>query len=52
MDIKIGKPGEKIDPELFNSIALQAAKRIAGEDPKTWLSRSSVGASYRFKLVI
>lgn len=34
MDINIGKPGEKIDPELFNSIALRAAKRIAGDDPR------------------
>ncbi|WP_305908202.1 type III-A CRISPR-associated protein Csm2 [Methylomarinum sp. Ch1-1] len=32
MDIKLGKPGEKLDPELFNSIAQQAAKRIAGDD--------------------
>jgi CRISPR-associated protein Csm2 len=29
MDIKIGKTGEKLDPELFNIIAKTAAKEVA-----------------------
>lgn len=29
MNIKIGKIAEKLDPELFNSIALEAAKNVA-----------------------
>jgi CRISPR-associated protein Csm2 len=29
MNIKIGKIAEKLDPELFNSVALEAAKNVA-----------------------
>ena len=29
MEIKLGKTGEKLDPELFNSIAKHAAKEVA-----------------------
>ena len=32
MDIKLGKTGEKLDPELFNTIAQQVARRVAGDD--------------------
>ncbi|WP_064039010.1 type III-A CRISPR-associated protein Csm2 [Methylomonas koyamae] len=32
MEIKIGKTDGKLDPELFNSVAHQAARRIAGDD--------------------
>lgn len=34
MDIKLSKTGEKLDPELFNTVAQQAAQRIAGDDPR------------------
>ena len=34
MDIKIGKTDGKLDSELFNSIAQQAARRVAGDDPR------------------
>jgi hypothetical protein len=29
MDIKLSKTGEKLDPELFNGIARNAAKEVA-----------------------
>jgi CRISPR-associated protein Csm2 len=41
MDIKLGKSGEKLDPELFNTIAHQAAKRIAGDDPRKTDNKST-----------
>jgi CRISPR-associated protein Csm2 len=34
MDIKLSKTGEKLDPELFNTVAQQFAQRIAGNDPR------------------
>jgi CRISPR-associated protein Csm2 len=34
MDIKLSKTGEKLDPDLFNTVAQQAAQRIAGDDPR------------------
>jgi len=34
MDIKLTKTEKKLDPELFNTIAQQWAKEIAGNDPR------------------
>ncbi|NOT11628.1 MAG: type III-A CRISPR-associated protein Csm2 [Methylococcaceae bacterium] len=34
MDIKLSKTGDKLDPDLFNTVAQGVARRIAGDDPK------------------
>ncbi len=34
MNIKLSKTGDKLDPELFNTVAQQVAQRIAGDDPR------------------
>jgi hypothetical protein len=34
MEIKLSKTGEKLDPELFNTVAQQAARRIAAMIPE------------------
>ncbi len=34
MDIKLTKTNNKLDPELFNTVAQEWAKEIAGNDPR------------------
>ena len=47
MDIKLTKTNNKLDPELFNTVAQEWAKEIAGNDPRktdnkpTWSLSSS-----------